>query len=119
MQFKKQRNRFVRPIGIGLFILQMVIFHLGVTIATSGTTVPHSDDQYVSNHLTDILKIQSVLENKIGNQQLLEKTKDKLLTLSDGQTWLIASLSDRVKKEGNTTVGDIAFLLMTALITLS
>lgn len=118
MRFEKELKRFVRLIGIGLFILQMVIFILGVTIATSGTTVPPSEDQYVSSHITNILKIRSVLEKKIRDQQLLEKTNDKLLTLSDGQTRLIASLSDRVAKEGNTAVGDIAFLLMAALITL-
>jgi hypothetical protein len=68
--------------------------------------------------LTDVSKILLVLENRIEDQQLLEKTRDKLLTLNDRQIRLIASLSDRVHTEGNTTGSDIAFLLMTALITL-
>ena len=118
MQFRKDLKRFVRPAGTGLLILQIVIFHLGVAAATGGTTVSRSDDEYASNHRTNILKVCSVLENRIEDQQLLEKTKDKLLTLSEGQIGLIASLSDRVSREGNTPVGDIAFLLMTALITL-
>jgi len=66
----------------------------------------------------DTLKILSVLENRMVDQPLLEKTKDKLFTLSDGQTRLIASLSERVAREGNTTAGDIGFLLITVLITL-
>ncbi len=65
-----------------------------------------------------MIKILSILENKIGDHQLLQKAKDKLLTLGDRQTQLIAILSDRVAKEENTVGSDIAFLLMTALITL-
>jgi hypothetical protein len=48
----------------------------------------------------------------------LGKTKKKLITLSDGKTRLLASLSDRVAEERDTTGSDIAFLLMTVLITL-
>jgi hypothetical protein len=48
----------------------------------------------------------------------LERTKEKLFTLSDKQARLIASLSDQVNQEGNTTAASIAFLLMTVLITL-
>jgi hypothetical protein len=118
VEFKEKLKRFVRPIGTGLLILQIVVFPVGITVATSGSTIPSSNDEYVSNRTANILKVCSVLENRIENQQLLEKTKDKVLTLSDGQTRLIASLSDRVAKGGNTTVGDIAFLLMAALITL-
>ena len=118
MEFKKQLKRFVRPIGTGLLILQLIVFHLGVAAASGGTTVSRSGDEYASNHTVNIIKVCSVLENRIEDQQLLEKTRDKVLTLSDGQTRLLASLSDRVNKEGNTTVGEVAFLLMTALITL-
>jgi hypothetical protein len=52
------------------------------------------------------------------DQQLLGKTKEKLLSLSDRETRLIASLADRVTQGGNTTGSNVAFLLMTALITL-
>ena len=119
VEFKKELKRFVRPLGTGLLILQIVVFPAGIPAATSGSTIPSSDDEYVSNRMANILKVCSVLENRIEDQQLLEKTKHKVLTLSDGQTRLLASLSDRANKEGNTTaVGEFAFLLMTALITL-
>ena len=91
---------------------------LGVTTVAGGTTDPDFDDPYASNRGTDVLQILAVLENKIEDQQLLEKTKEKLFTLRDGQTRLIASLSDQVNQDGNTTAASIAFLLMTALITL-
>jgi hypothetical protein len=54
----------------------------------------------------------------VEDPKLLGKAKKKLITLSDWQTRLIASLSDRVVEEGNTAGSDIAFLLMTVLITL-
>jgi hypothetical protein len=76
------------------------------------------DARYVLSSSTDVSKILLVLENRIEDQQLLEKTRDKLLTLDDRQIRLIASLSDRVHTEGNTTGSELAFLLITALITL-
>lgn len=115
---KIELKRFIRPIAIWLVLLQIVIFLLGTTTATSGAANPNSDDQYASNRRANVLRILAVLENKIEDQQLLEKTKEKLFTLNDGQTRLIASLSDRVAKEGNTMGASISFLLMTVLITL-
>ena len=66
----------------------------------------------------DTPKILSVLENKIGDQQVLEKVNNRLITLGERETQLIASLSERVAKAGNRTVGDIGFLLITVWITL-
>jgi hypothetical protein len=118
MNPKRGQKRFIRLIAIWVIIFQIAIFLLGITVATSGTTDPNFDDPSLSHRRSDVLKILAVLENKIEDQQLLQKAKGKLLTLGDRQTQLIASLSDRVTKEGITTGIDIAFLLMTALITL-
>jgi len=118
MNPKRGQKRFIRLIAIWVIIFQIAIFLLGITTGTSGAANPNFDDQYASNRRADVLKILAVLENKIEDQQLLQKAKGKLLTLGDRQTQLIASLSDRVAKEGNTTGSDIAFLLMRTLITL-
>jgi hypothetical protein len=101
-----------------MLILQVAIFSLGTTTAIGGTTNPNSDAPFASAREDQVLNILSVLENRMGEQQLLQRVKDKLLTLGDGQIQLIASFSDRVVREKNTTGSDIAFLLMTALITL-
>lgn len=119
MKVKRELKRFVRLIVFWLVVLQMVISLLGITIARGGTAAPSSEDHYISTHRANVLKILSVLENKMRDQQLLEKAKDKLFTLSDRQTRLIASLSDRIANEGNTAGADIAFLLITALIVFS
>ena len=118
MNPKRGQKRFIQRIAIWVVIFQIAIFFLGITVATSGTTDPNFDDISLSHLRSDVLKILSVLENRIEDQQLLEKAKHKLSVLDERQTRLIASLSDRVTQEGNTTGSDIAFLLMMALITL-
>lgn len=67
---------------------------------------------------TDVHKILSVLDNRMPEQPLLEKAKNKISTLSDRQTRRIASLAEQADREKNSMGGDIAFLLITALIIL-
>jgi hypothetical protein len=114
---KIKTARFTKSVAVGLALAQWLIFFPGETLATNGTT-PESRALSIRGFSTDVSRILSVLENRIDNRQLLERTKDKLLTLDPEQIRLIASLSDRVVKEENTAGSEIAFLLMTALITL-
>jgi hypothetical protein len=99
--------------------IYLVILWLACTgVAMGAITDIRPGNQPVLGRETNVFRILTVFENKIEDRQLLEKTKKKLLTLSDGQTRLIASLSDRVTQEGNSAGASIAFLLMTVLITL-
>lgn len=107
----------VRTIATGLAVAQWLLFLPTGAIAKSGKTVPKLDTQYALSSSPDVSKILWVLENRIEDRRLLEKTKDKLLTLDQRQIRLIASLSDQVVR-GDTTGSDIAFLLMTVLIAL-
>jgi hypothetical protein len=115
---KIQAKRFVKTVAAGLALVQWSIFLPSTTIAASEKNASDPRARYVMGFSADVSKILSVFENRIGDQELLERTKDKLLTLDQRQLRLIASLSERVVKEGNTAGSDIAFLLMTALITL-
>lgn len=119
MNVKFKIKRIAETIATGFALAQWLIFLPTATIAKSGKAVPDSGARYVLSYSADVSKILLVLENKIEDQPLLERTKDKLLTLDHRQIRLIASLSDRVGTDGNTTRSDIAFLLMTALIALS
>jgi hypothetical protein len=110
--------RFVKTVATGLALIQWLVFLPRTTTAASGKNASDSYAPYTLSFSSDVSKILSVFENRIEDQQLLRRTKDKLLTLDQRQIRLIASLSDRVTKEGNTTGSDIAFLLMTALIAL-
>jgi ABC-type sulfate transport system substrate-binding protein len=115
---KTKVKRFVKTVATGLALVQGLILLPVTTLAATGKKADDSHARYKLIFSADVSKILSVFENRIEDPQLLERTKDKLLTLDQRQIRLIASLSDRVAKEGNTTGSDIAFLLMTALITL-
>jgi hypothetical protein len=64
----------------------------------------------------EISMILKVLENKMGNQKIPQKALDKLLSLSDEQLGLIASLSERIADNTRTVGADVAFLLITAIL---
>lgn len=91
------------------------------SIALAAITGPRSQNPStrVATRRADLGRILSVLELKMGGSTLPDKVKDKLSTLTDGQIRLIASLSNRVADEAHTPSGDIAFLLIAALIVFS
>lgn len=88
-------------------------------LAAIGGLRPHTPHNRAVNRQAALDRILSVLEVKMGRHGVPGKVRDKLLTLSDGQIQLIASLSDRIGGEDRTAGADIAFLLITALIILS
>jgi hypothetical protein len=108
----------VKAVAIGIALLQWIIFLPGTTIARNGSSVSDSSARYAGSFSADVSRILWVLETRIEDERLLERTMDKLWTLDHKQIRLIASLSDRVAEEGNRPGSDIAFLLMTALIAL-
>ena len=67
----------------------------------------------------DMLKIIPVLEDKIENRKLLEKSKEKVFAMNRQELHLVAALCDKISDEGETVSSGIAFLLVTALIVLS
>jgi len=66
-----------------------------------------------------MFKILPVLEEKIENRKLLEKSKEKIYAMNTHEVRLIAALCEKISDEGQTVNTDIAFLLVTALIVLS
>ena len=117
---KIRLKTFIGSTVVWLSLLSSVIVTGYPSAALGGITGFSSDDSFNTlNRGADRMKILSVLENRIGSQKSLEKVKDKLLHLSDGEARLIASLSDLAANEGNRAGAEIAFLLLTALIVLS
>jgi hypothetical protein len=73
----------------------------------------------VNHRDTEIAEILSVLEDKVENREIAEKLKDKLFTLSDKQTRLIASLA-RLTANGDQAAGtEMVFFVMMVLIIVS
>ena len=117
---KLNLKQMVRKILLGSSFL-ILIFSVGSPSIVSGGAshaIP-SRSLSVTSRETDRLQVLSVLADKMEDQRLFGKARDKLSALSDRQMRLIASLSDRILNEGKTAGADIAFLLITALIILS
>jgi hypothetical protein len=67
----------------------------------------------------EIIKILPVLELRIENQKLLEKSKEKLYSMNSNEVRLVAALCEKISNERHAVSSDIAFLLVTALLVLS
>ena len=99
--------------GIVLLVLSGFLLNSAPVFAVTGMNhVPNTVSE------KDQLKILSLLKQKTGDQQLLEKAREKLLSLDEKQTRLITSLSERIK-DGQTAGDDVAYLLIAVLIILS
>ncbi len=112
-------KRIIETIVTAAAVAQWLVFLPTVAVARSGKTALESEHRSAMSSSADMYKILWVLENKMEDRKLLERTKEKLLTLDRRQIRLIASLSDRAADKDDPTGSDIAFLLMTALITLN
>ena len=67
----------------------------------------------------EMLKILPVLEDKIENRKLLQRSKEKIYAMNSLELHLVAALCEKISDEGQTVSSDIAFLLVSALIVLS
>ncbi len=72
-----------------------------------------------TGHNGEISKILPVLEEKIHDRKLFEKSKEKVYSLGDREVRLVAALCEKISDERETVSSDIAFFLVTALIVLS
>jgi hypothetical protein len=88
-------------------------------LSTTEAGIDHSRTNQPSNvdgRDQNIAKIQAVLEDRYEAPEVTEKVKDKLLTLSDKQIRLIASLADLIWKNGHIAGADISLFVITVLI---
>ena len=102
-----------------LLLSFLFIFMIGSPSAKCEIKRSNAGDDYTMHRETDVLKLLSVLESRIGDQKLLEEAKKKLFALRESQFLLVTSLSEQMTKQGNKPGDDLAFLLITALIILS
>ncbi len=68
---------------------------------------------------SDMFKVLSVLEKRIGDRDLIKKVSHKLPELSEKRLKMIASLSDRMEGSRRDPENNIAFLLIATLIIFS
>lgn len=116
------KNRSGRQIITALWLF--FLFH--ILLLAGSTLVEARQEQTSSLQQVDplrreigVLKIQTVLQGKLGDQKLTDSAKSKLLLLDDRRIHLLSRLCDRVLLNGETAGSDVAFLLLTMLIVLS
>ncbi len=103
----------------GLLSLVFLIF-FSIPAARGDMKHFRADHQlWESKREADVNKIMVMMGRRIGDPKLLERTKEKLLTLKDSELALITSLSEQITKDRERPATEIAFLLITALIILS
>lgn len=109
---------------LGYFLALSIFVHF-VFLPVSGTpafgAVPERKPPmlFEAAHNGEISKILPVLEDKIHDRKLLEKSKEKIYSMGDREVRLVAALCEKISDEGETVSSDIAFFLVTALIVLS
>ncbi len=114
---RKETTPILRNVGAAIFSL-CLLFILGGGPAFGAVTA-HKQPVHETAVNGGIKKILPVLEDKIHNQKLLEKSKEKVYGMGDREIKLVAALCEKISDEGETVSSDIAFLLVTALIVLS
>ncbi len=110
---------FFKFVRTGLLSL---VFLISFSIPATRGDMKHlgADHQlWESERKADVNKIMVMMRTKITDPKLLEKTREKLLTLNDSELVLITSLSEKITKDRERPATDIAFLLITVLIILS
>src|SRR4030042_5592388 len=102
---KTSSRRLLRPILFFLMALSCVLSMERTSIASnrleSARLLPPPK---VTHRDTELGEILSVLEDKVENREVAKKLKDKVFTLSDKQTRLIASLA-RLTANGDEATG--------------
>jgi hypothetical protein len=109
----------VRYISAQIFLLLVTLFLACGSPAQAAETAQRQSIVREPALNVEMLKILPVLEGKIEDRKLLEKSKEKIFTMNIRELHLVAALCEKISDEGQTVSSDIAFLLVTALIVLS
>ncbi len=118
---RKKAISVMRFAGVTIFSLILVSILTGSDPAFCAVTAQKQSVPPVRESALNegINKILPVLQDKIHDQKLLAKSKEKIYSMGDREIRLVAALCEKISGEGDTVSSDIAFLLVTALIVLS
>jgi hypothetical protein len=115
---RKETTSIPRFVGVSIIFVFLVFILTGGEPAFCAVTAQKQPVREVALN-GGINKILPVLEDKIHDQKLLEKSKEKIYLMGDREIRLVAALCEKISGEGETVSSDIAFLLVTAIIVLS
>ena len=113
-------KQYIDPLPVCASVLMVLALSGALSFAAAGIVGSGTGDQYTGiTQKQDVLAIVTVLEDRIGDDRLLQKAEEKLSTMSGQEIRLMASLCERIPAESITASADVAFLLITVLIILS
>ena len=116
------RNKIVSTSGYFLmlsFFVALAFLPASGTPASGAVTERNLPMVSETAHNGEVYKILPVLEDKIHDRKLLEKSKEKVFSMGDREVKLVAALCEKISDKRETVSSDIAFFLVTALIVLS
>jgi len=110
----------MKRMGIALAIsLTTLCLAVSGSIPATAAPPPRASSVVAPERQREIARILSVLDGRTPDPAVRRRAAGKLVTLSDRQIRLIASLSERVSDDGAGPAAGIALLLITALLILS
>lgn len=116
---RKNTYSSLQYICISILFLFQVFFVVSGSSAFDASTAQKLTPAHMTAYKGDIKKILPVLQEKIHDGKILEKSKEKIYSMDSGEVKLVATLCEKISDGGDTISSDIAFLLVTALIVLS
>jgi hypothetical protein len=87
--------------------------------AYAAVSAPKQGPSHENLMKKEMPKILPVLEERMADKRLVEKSKEKLYGMGDREIRLISALCERIPREDSSVGGDIAFFFVSALIVLS
>lgn len=94
----------------------------GIMVATAAgadALHPRTAPRTATARRIETTRILSILDRTVAGPMVLTRAAEKLVTLSDDQVHLMASLADRLTADGDRPAAGIALLLITALLIIS
>jgi hypothetical protein len=111
---KRRVNRVMKR---GILVSTILLLMWGTPVAFG--SISPSREGKLDRKTETAFRILPVLEERIGDPDVLAMTKHKLFTLHDKDIRLISSLCDRISAGERTARADVVFSLVTTLIVLS
>ncbi len=102
-----------------LFAAAIAFFFISQSPAAGAVAAPRQAPSHESLLKKEMPRIIPVLEEKMADRRLVEKSKEKLHGMGDREIRLISALCERIPLDDSSVGGDIAFFLVSALIVLS
>jgi hypothetical protein len=92
----------------------------GHVVAAAGADTPRPRSAHeTADRRAETARILSILGRRISGPLVRKRAAEKLVTLSDGELRLMASLADRLSIDGDGPAAGVALLLLTALLIVS